>query len=160
MRIETAGASRGGERMKRIAGAGLVVAVALFAGCSQQSGPRTMHVWGDVSLDGKPVEDGTITFDSTDGSPPAQGPIKGGHYDLAAESGPVAEKTYVVRINALAKTGKTVPNVMGDGAPTMDLMAETIPAAFNTQSTIRKTISAVPEKNQFSFQLRKAGGYE
>jgi hypothetical protein len=119
-----------------------------------------MHVWGDVSFDGKPVQDGSITFESTDGSPPAQATIKGGHYDLPAESGPVAEKSYILRFSALAKTGKTVPNVMGDGAPTMEVMAETLPAVFNTQSTIKKTIVPDPEKNQFNFKLQTSGSFE
>src|SRR5271170_5947836 len=104
--------------MKRIVSLCLIAALIALPGCSKPTGPKTMHVWGDVSFDGKPVQDGSITFESTDGSPPAQGPIKAGHYDLPAESGPVAEKSYVVRINALAKTGKTIPNIMGDGPPT------------------------------------------
>jgi hypothetical protein len=138
----------------------LIAALVILTGCSQPAGPKTMRVWGDVSFDGKPVEDGSITFESTDGSPPAQSLIKAGHYDLAAESGPVAGKTYVVKINAMAKTGKTVPNVMGDGAPTMDLLVETIPAAFNAQSTIKKTIAADADKNQFHFKLQKSGASE
>jgi hypothetical protein len=138
----------------------LSLVLAALLGCSREAGPHTMRVWGDVSFDGKPVEDGTITFESADGSPPAQGPIKAGHYDLPAESGPVAGKTYVVRFSAMVKTGKTVRNVMGDGAPTMDVLAESLPAAFNTQSTVKKTIAPEPEKNQMNFKLQKSGGYE
>jgi hypothetical protein len=138
----------------------LIVVFGALPGCARETGPRTMRVWGDVSFEGKPVEDGTITFESTDGSPPAQGPIKAGHYDLAAQSGPVAAKTYTVKFSAVAKTGKTVPNIMGDGAPTMDVLVETLPAVFNLQSAIRKTIFAEPEKNQFHFKLQKSGAYE
>jgi hypothetical protein len=146
--------------MKTILRSWLILVLLVLAGCSREVGPQTMRVWGDVSFEGKPVEDGTITFESTDGSPPAQGPIKAGHYDLPAESGPVAAKTYIVKFSAMVKTGKTVPNVMGDGAPTMDVLAETLPAAFNTQSTIKKTIAPEPEKNQLNFKLQKLGGYE
>jgi hypothetical protein len=146
--------------MKTIVRWWLLLVLTSLLGCSGEAGPQTMRVWGDVSFEGKPVEDGTITFESTDGSPPAQGPIKAGHYDLPAESGPVAAKTYVVKFSAMAKTGKTVPNIMGDGAPTMDVLVETLPAAFNTQSTIKKTIASEPEKNQFNFKLQKSGGYE
>jgi hypothetical protein len=146
--------------MKRIFGACLLATLVSQLGCSQPAGPKTMHVWGDVSLDGKPVEDGAITFESPDGLPPVQAPIKAGHYDLPAEAGPVAEKSYVVRFSALAKTGKTVPNVMGDGPPTMDVLAESIPAVFNTQSTIKKAIQAEPTKNQFNFKLQKSGSFE
>jgi hypothetical protein len=114
-----------------------------------------MRVWGDVTYDGKPIEDGTIDFVSTDGSPPAQAPIKAGHYDLAAEAGPVTEKTYRVEIHSLAKTGKTIPNLMPGGDPTMDVLAETIPAAYNTQSALKVTISPDRSKNQHDFKLPK-----
>jgi hypothetical protein len=143
--------------MKRSVGSCLMATVVALFGCTQSTGPKTMHVWGDVSLDGKPVEDGAITFDSPEGLPPAQAPIKAGHYDLPAAAGPIAEKSYTVRFSALAKTGKTVPNVMGDGAPTMDLMVETIPTTFNLESTIKKTILLDPEKNRFDFKLQKSG---
>jgi len=146
--------------MKRIVRSCLTAILVSLLGCSQPTGPKTMHVWGDVSLDGKPVEDGSITFESPDGLPPAQAPIKAGHYDLPAEAGPVAEKSYIVRFSALAKTGKTIPNVMGDGAPTMDVMVETIPSTFNRESAIKKTVSPDPEKNQLNFKLQKSGSFE
>jgi hypothetical protein len=130
---------------------------ALFAGigCSRSEGPQTMRVWGDVSYDGRPVETGTIDFVSLDGSHLAQAPIKDGHYDLAADSGPVAEKTYRVEIHALAKTGKTVPNLMPGGDPAMELLAETIPAEYNAKSFLRGTISPEASKNQLDFNLAK-----
>jgi hypothetical protein len=146
--------------MKTILRSCLILVLAALAGCSRAVGPQTMRVWGDVSFEGKSVEDGTITFESTDGSPPAQGPIRSGHYDLPAESGPVAAKTYIVKFSAMAKTGKSVPNIMGDGAPTMDLLVETLPTALNTESTIKKTIAPDAEKNQINFKLQKSGRYE
>ncbi len=146
--------------MKQILRACIMATLVSLLGCSQPTGPKTMRVWGDVSLDGKPVEDGAITFESPDGLPPAQAPIKAGHYDLPAEAGPVAEKSYTVRINALAKTGKTIPNIMGDGPPTMDVMIESIPSKFNVESNIKKTIALDPEKNQFNFKLKKSGGFD
>jgi hypothetical protein len=114
-----------------------------------------MRVWGEVSYDGKPIEKGTIDFVSTDGSPPAQAPIKAGHYDLAAGAGPVAEKTYRIEIHALAKTGKTVPNLMPGGEPSMDVLVETIPAEYNTRLDLKVTISPESSKNQFDFKLQK-----
>ncbi|WP_165069689.1 hypothetical protein [Paludisphaera rhizosphaerae] len=146
--------------MKRIAWPFLLAALVALVGCSEPTGPRTMRVWGDVSLDGKPVEQGTITFDSIDGSAPAQAEIKDGRYDLPAASGPVSEKTYKIRINAPVKTGKTVPNVMPTGGPTMDVLAESIPEKFHAKSSIQKTISPDASKNEFSFKLTKAGSYE
>src|SRR4051794_30761101 len=118
--------------MKRVVFSCLAAALIAFPGCSNRAGPKTMRVWGEVSFDGKPVQDGTITFEGANGSAPAQGQIKGGHFDTPAGSGPVAEKVYLVKINALTKSGKTVKNIMDDTSPTMDVMAETIPSMFNT----------------------------
>src|SRR4051794_27211329 len=146
--------------MNRIVSLCLLAALVVLPGCYQDTGPRTMGVWGDVSFDGKPVDDGTITFESTDDSAPAQAQIKGGHFDLPAESGPLAGKTFVIRINAVTKTGQTVPNTMPIGGPTMDVMAETIPVQFNAKSSIKKTISPEADKNEFNFKLMASGTFE
>jgi hypothetical protein len=132
--------------------AALVVAV---SGCGGESGPRTMRVWGVVTYDGKPVEDGTIDFVPTDGSRPAQGQIKAGRYDLPTEAGPEAEKTYRVQINSLVKTGKSVPNLMPGGDPTMETLENIIPVEYNGKSTLSATISPDSAKNQFDFKLAK-----
>src|SRR4051812_42294558 len=121
--------------MKRVLYSAAIAALIALQGCSEATGPRTMRVWGDVSFNGKPVEEGSITFESAEDAP-AQGQIKAGHFDIPAESGPVADKAYLVKINAPVKTGKTMPNIMGDGAPTMDVMAESIPSMFNTKSSL------------------------
>jgi hypothetical protein len=42
----------------------------------------------------------------------------------------------------------------------MEIMSETIPSMFNAQSTIKKTISPEPGKNQFAFKLMSSGAYE
>ena len=146
--------------MNRVAFFCLAAALIAPPGCSDMAGPKTMRAWGDVSFEGKPIQDGTITFEGTDGAAPAQGPIKDGRYDIPAPSGPVAEKEYVVRINALTKSGKTVKNIMDESSPTMDVMTDTIPAVFNVQSTMKKTISSDSSKNQFTFKLMRSGAYE
>jgi hypothetical protein len=146
--------------MKRVLSSAAIAALIALQGCSEATGPRTMRVWGDVSFNGKPVEEGSITFEPTEDAAPAQGQIKAGHYDIPAESGPVADKAYLVRINAPVKTGKTIPNIMGDGAPTMDVMAESIPSMFNAKSSMKKTISREADKNNFHFKLMPSGAFE
>jgi hypothetical protein len=132
----------------------VVLALAALGGCSGSDEAKTMRVWGDVSYNGAPIADGTIDFVSADGSPPAQAPIKEGHYDLPASAGPLAGKTYRVEISALKKTGKSMPNVMGDGAPTMEPLYNTIPKQYNTESTLSAPISPDGSKNQFDFALK------
>jgi hypothetical protein len=146
--------------MKRLAFSCLAAALVALPACARSGGPQTMRVWGDVSYEGKPVQDGVITFEGSDGAPPAQGPIRNGHFDIPTPAGPVANRPYVVRISALARSGKTVKNIMDETSPTMEIMSETIPSMFNAQSTMKKTISAQPDKNQFSFKLMSSGTYE
>jgi hypothetical protein len=146
--------------MKRVVFVSVVAAMILAQGCAETAGPRTMAVSGEASFDGKPIKDGVITFEGVDGAAPAQGPIKEGMFSLPAESGPVADKEYIVKINALVKSGKTVKNVMDESSPTMEVMAETIPALFNTESKVRKTISSDASKNQFIFKLTSSGAFE
>jgi hypothetical protein len=142
--------------MKVIAAPCLIAILTAVVGCSEPTGPRTMRVWGDVSYDGKPIEDGTIDFVASDGSPPAQAPIKAGHYDLPAEAGPLAGTTYRVEISALAKSGKTATNVMGDGDPTMEPLYNIIPPEFNTRSTLSAKISRESSENRFDFPLQRS----
>jgi hypothetical protein len=146
--------------MKRVAFTCLAAALVAFPGCTDVTGPKTMRVWGDVSFDGKPIQEGTITFEGTDGAPPAQGQIKDGKYEIPAQAGPVADKSYRVKINSMKKTGKTVKNIMDETTPTMEVMAEAIPSMFNAQSTMKKTISSDSSKNQFTFKLMPSGAYE
>ena len=139
--------------MNRIVASCLLAALVVLHGCSEPSGPKTVRVWGDVSYDGKPIEDGTIDFLSADGLPPAQATIKAGHYDLPASSGLVAEKPYRVEISALTKTGKTTPDVTGDSASTLEVLKNLIPPAYNAESTLKATTSSDESKNQFDFKL-------
>jgi hypothetical protein len=130
-------------------------ALVALVGCSGPTGPKTMRVWGEVTYDGKPVNDGTIDFASTDGSTPAQGPIQEGRYDIPAPAGPVAGKTYKISITALTKTGKTVRNLMPGGDDTMEEFTNTIPPEYNSRSTLEASISDDSSKNEFSFKLDK-----
>src|SRR6516165_10691227 len=71
---------------KRVAcGAAFLVTLLVLAGC----GDRTMsQVSGEVTIDGKPVEEGAISFYPVDRkSPTTGGDIKGGSYSVAVPVG-------------------------------------------------------------------------
>src|SRR3954447_17161329 len=73
----------------------------LLGGCGGPSGPRTMRVWGDVTLDGKPIEAGSIVFSPFEntGGGSVGGVVTRGQYDLAAADGPVAGGKYRLEIS-------------------------------------------------------------
>jgi hypothetical protein len=75
-------------RLVRMKTAWVALGFLVLTGCGG-GGSTTKRVGmsGDVTYDGKPVEDGTITFTymgDVSGSATAEGPIKNGHYRLQA----------------------------------------------------------------------------
>ncbi|MFO0951898.1 MAG: hypothetical protein U0835_12255 [Isosphaeraceae bacterium] len=132
-----------------------MTAVLITAGCSDEGGPKTMRVWGKVTVDGAPLDEGTIDFVSSDGSPPAQGQIKAGEYDIAKPAGPVATKVYRVEISALKDFGKPLRNVMGDAEPTMQPKINTIAPEYNVESKLTVTVSDDSAKNNFDFAVKQ-----
>jgi hypothetical protein len=133
----------------------LAVALAPLVGCSDEAGPKTSRVWGEVAYDGKPVEDGTIEFTASDGSHAAQGTIKAGKYDIAAQAGPIEDKPYKVAISSLSKTGKSTPSLMPGSTEPMEALINTIPREYNSQTILTATASV--DKKQFDFKLEKPG---
>lgn len=125
----------------------LLIAAVLIAGCGR--GPKRRFeernmVEGTVMLDGTPLAEGRILFESPEdaviGAPPGAGKISQGRYQVSVSLG-----TKTVRIFA--------PKVVGEGdemgiAPTK----ETIPALYNRDSILEATISADGPRT-FDFDL-------
>jgi hypothetical protein len=84
-----------------VAAAAFLLAVGLTVGCG--GGPRYGEVSGTVTYDGKPVEQGSITFLPADGrGPDAGGAIKDGQYTAKK----VPSGAMKVVINGAKITGK------------------------------------------------------
>ena len=134
--------------------AGLMVLTWCLAACCG-CGPKTIHVAGEVTYQGKPVEEGTIELIPVDGTtgPSSGGPIKKGRYEVRDAVGLVQGGTYQVRISALAKTGKTAPNILEPGGPPLELSENYIPPKFNLDSSLRITISSDSTVNTQDFHL-------
>ncbi len=128
-----------------------VLVLAALAGCGG-SGRPTIH--GQVTFDGEPVEEGTISFEPADGiGPTTGGSIAGGKYQLSGEAAPVPGKKRV-RISAGRRTGRSIP--AGEPFPP-DVMVEEIeryiPNVYNTRSTLNCEVNA-KGPNQFDFDLK------
>jgi len=132
---------------------GMILPILLcLSGCGS-SGPPRGSVQGKVTLDGQPVEQGTITFLPTGGTtgPSAGGVITGGQYSIEEDKGPVAGKSRV-EIRWERKTGKKVPAGSPSPPGTMiDQVAEAIPAKYNSKSTLEKEIKE--GDNTLDFEL-------
>lgn len=130
----------------------LVLAVAC-TGCARDSA-APMRVWGEVSLNGQPVEDGEIVFVPEAGSsgPSTGGAIKAGRYDIPAEQGPRAGSSYRVEISAYGPPRSYTPNVSGEG-PFVEIRDNLAPPRFNQQSTLSVQIATEAADNRHDFQL-------
>lgn len=136
----------------------LAVLVALAAtGCNR--GPGLLRIYGTVTVDGQPVEKGTIEFIPIEGThgPSTGGSITDGKYDVAARLGPLEGGTYQVQITGMRKTGKTTANIFQPGGPPLELEDNFIPAKYNRESTLKATITAETAKDGLDFHLKSSG---
>jgi len=126
--------------------------VLFLAGCG--GGPKRVHVWGTVTLDGTPIEDGTEEFTPLPGTPgPSTGAgIRDGAYDIPASHGPYTQGQYKVSISAMRATGKTVANLIRGGNRSVPIAENYVPARYNTATTLHAEIHAA---EKFDFALRK-----
>jgi hypothetical protein len=119
-----------------------LLAVPLVAlGCS--SGPRMHKVMGNVTYNGKPVEEGDILFVPTTKSlGPDPGKIKNGRFEFLAKEG-----THRVEISA----SRILPGG-AKGAGGEPVAEEYLPERYNTASDLTAHVQA-SGPNQFEFKL-------
>ena len=129
----------------------VAVLLVVAAGCG---GSNRAAVTGEVTLDGQPVEGGTISFIPADGAagPPAWGKIEAGRYSIPAREGP-PPGTSRVEIRWTRKTGRKLPAV--PPAPPGEMIEETVeavPARYNARSELKAEVQG--GKNTFDFKLK------
>lgn len=109
----------------------------LFAtvGCGSDDGLGRRAVSGSVTLDGSPLEDGSIAFQPVEKSKTPSGAlISKGKYSIAREQGLPPGK-YRVEINAIKPgTGMTLPEGKFPGEEVGIPQQEMIPASWNSKS--------------------------
>lgn len=106
---------------------------------------------GYVTLDGRPVKDGSISFIPVDGNHgrAAWDKIEAGRYSISVKQGP-AVGTNQVEIRWPRTTGKMLPAV--PPAPASEQIVEAIPARYNGQSELKAEIK--PGQNEVNFLLK------
>lgn len=112
-----------------------VLLLALVLGLAGCAGDGLVEVKGRVTLDGAPIEKGTIGFLPVGGEgPTAETPIIAGDYTVRVAPG---KKT--VRIFGYEKIGEY--RVTPEG-PMIDDLKQFVPPQFNEQSTLEREIAA------------------
>jgi hypothetical protein len=72
---------------------------------------------------------------------------------VAALQGPREGGIYQVRITAMKKTGKTIPNIFQAGGPPLELEDNFIPPKYNRNSTLKITVTAEAATKGIDFSL-------
>lgn len=107
-------------------------------------------VKGRVTLDGEPLQQGSIRFIPAEGitGPAAGSAIKDGAYEMTLEQGAAIGKNRI-EISAARPTGKQIKSIMNDSM--VDEVEEAIPEKYNKNSTLEEEIQK--GTNEFNFDL-------
>lgn len=131
---------------------GFEICTLILVGCVLGCGgggpkmPPTFPVSGTVSLDGKPLAEGSIVFDSTDGKTTASsGGIKDGKFEFRSTAG---EK--IVRINSPKVTD--AKDEYGS-----QISVELVGQEFHRKSTLKATVKEGDNKD-LKFEVRGPSG--
>ena len=136
--------------MKMVLRAACCVCLCLL-GCGSEPayvGPARYALSGKVTLDGAPLDGGTISFIPQSKGNPAGGPIAKGEYSVAPDNGANAG-SYRVEVRWLRPTGEKYKD--DDTGQMIDVVKEAIPPKYNESSELKAEISA--EKKSFDFEL-------
>jgi hypothetical protein len=126
----------------------LMLAVAV--GCGGDAGPARLPASGTITLDGKPLASGTITFIPGEAGPGAFGTIKDGSYRFGTADGPPPGR-YSVEITDVRPTGKRVPDP--DARTGMiEEVRNAIPPRYNARTELAVEVKKDAD-NTFRFDL-------
>ncbi|WP_406697774.1 hypothetical protein V5E97_02810 [Singulisphaera sp. Ch08] len=131
MRTETK--HRDGSGMVNLA-RGVALAVSWgMVGCGDE-GPARQPVSGVITLYGKPLPSGSVTFAPLDGTTAATAEIRDGAYRIGRSEGP-APGRYQVEINAVKPTGKRIkhPDLPSE---TIEEVRNVIPTSYNVETQL------------------------
>jgi hypothetical protein len=123
------------------------MSLAVLLGCSQA---KRMAIEGTVTLDGQPLEKGSIAFRPLPGTtgPTAGAAIVRGKFVISPSGGPFAG-SFVVEISNVRPTGRKVEGPRG----LVDEHLEFLPARYNAQSELRAEVKT-DGPNSFEFSLK------
>jgi hypothetical protein len=126
--------------------AALVVCALFAAGCDSS---KVADVSGTVTIDGKSVESGSITFLPVDGhSPTAGGEIKDGKYNVRVPIGQMK-----VSISVPKEIGKKKLYATPD-SPEGTLYGEALPARFNEKTELTLEVKSGSNKKDWELTAK------
>ena len=124
------------------------IILATSFGCG---GNRRIAIEGTVSLDDKPLEQGSIEFSPLPGTmgPIAGGDIVSGRFAIPASGGPLAGK-FTVRIKSTGLTGRKIFDPRRNKM--VDEFMQRLPARYNSESQLQAEVTPAG-RNHFEFAV-------
>jgi hypothetical protein len=129
----------------------------IVIGCNYNNPQGRVAVRGEVTFDGKPLEQGSILFSSVAGTTPmvATGSlITNGKFSLPAEKGLIPDQTYSVRFRSVEEIpGTRKETIDSNTDPMMGIQTRSIlPRRYGVES--KETVTATKKSpNVFQFEL-------
>lgn len=130
---------------------GLILGLLLTTiGCDQPSTTPRIAVSGQVSLRGKPLDEGAIRFVSKQRNADSTGTVVAGQFRIDQESGPRAGQYDVIITPLAPELSEAMASIQaGDRDP---LHTRRIPLRYQKTGTLKATVD--PEQlNEFRFEL-------
>lgn len=122
-----------------------------LAGCDR--GPNRRYISGRVTLDGQPLDFGSITFVPDPTGPKASGIIEAGQYQIESARGPLAGGKFVEIHAPRYPEDKPAPTTSEEKLRVMSVAPEALPARYNAKTELRATVTE-DGPNEFNFDLK------
>lgn len=126
----------------------LGLALLCVAGCSEP--PTTAEVSGSVSVDGVPVEDGSIGFFPVDGKSPTAGAvIEAGRYTAQV---PFGKSKVEIRVSKVVGEKKLYDT---PDSPVQSIMTEALPPKYNDESELQMDVALGMDEQNFELETKQ-----
>lgn len=129
----------------------LVTTTLICLGCQKADPLNRQAVSGTITLDGQPLESGSIEFSPVDNGTFSGATIENGTYAIPKEKG-LSPGAYIVRISAANADAEPV----GLPGESNKIAPELIPAKYNAESDLEITVQADSE-NTFDVDVKTGG---
>lgn len=124
----------------------MAAVLAAVAGCSSKT-----TVSGVVTLDGKPLDNGTIAFFPIKGDGQTSSAVigKDGSYQMASSPTQMKVVIHSSKVVGQKKLYRDMPD-----SPVEDILQEMLPARYSDMNKTELTATIAPGKNEVNFDLK------
>ncbi len=123
----------------------------VFCGCDH--GPKRNYIYGRVTVDGQPLDFGSITFVPDPTGPKASGIIEQGRYQIEAARGPLAGGKFVEIRAPRFPADEPIPTTKTDKMRQLAVAPEALPQRYNAKTELRVSVTD-DGPNEFNFELQ------